>query len=223
MALVAIRRAILDGVMRPGQRLLPDELANSLGVSRTPVREALRKLEMEGLVKAEPWRGVVVAEQRLEDMEEFYAIRGALEGLIARFAARRQPAGDLDRLAVVMEAMRQTVAAEDTDGFMRLQSEFYDQFMSLAGSERLRQLTASVRDYLESAKHVSLSAPNRLQTAFAELESVVAAIRAGDPQRAEDLAREHCASAYQAFRLGATRQDWRSSPADPRPNMPREG
>lgn len=187
--------------LSPGQRLITEELATRMGVSRTPVREALRKLELEGLIHNEPWHGMVVAASPpLDEMEEFYALRGALEGLVAFFAARRRPTDELAGLRAVMGEMSAAVAAGDVEQFINLQVHYYDQYIGLARSRRLYQMASSIRDYLEWAKPVSLSRINRLSDAFEELNAVVEAIEAGDAPGAEALAREHCRKAYQSFR-----------------------
>jgi len=215
LAFQALRRAILDGYIAPNERLMAEELAARMGVSRTPVREALRKLELEGLVRTEPWRGVMVAEQRLEDMEEFYAIRGALEGVVAHFAARKRNEQRMTALAELMQQMEETVHQNDTVKFSQLQVLFYDEFISMAGSNRLKQMVGSIRDYLERAKPVSLSAPGRLKKAFEELRDVIRAIERGDPDAAEEAARLHCRLAYDAFRSAVKLTGkWRPEPTD---------
>ena len=198
---LALRRAILQRTVLPGQRLATEELAALMKVSRTPVREALRKLELEGLVEGEPWRGTVVAgTPPLTQMEEFYYLRGALEGVVAYFAARKRPRQELVLLQEVMQEMKKAVEDGNLNRFMELQVTFWDQYIGLANSKRLFQMASSIRDYLEWAKPVSLSQPGRMGKAFLELKAVVEAIEAGNPTMAEMLAREHCRCAYEAFR-----------------------
>ncbi len=197
----AMRRAILENVLPPGRRLVIKELAARMGVSLTPVREAIHKLELEGLVRNEPYKGSVVTEApSLEEMEEFYRLRGALEGLVAHIAARRGTAQELSYLKEAMEEMGVTAETGNIDRFMDLQGAFWDRYIGLVRTKRLFQLISGIRDYLERAKPVSLLKPGRMDMAMKEIRAVVDAIEAGEPERAEHLAREHCRLAFEAYR-----------------------
>lgn len=201
LAYAAIRQAIFRGLLVPGQKLVTADLAARMKVSRTPVREAIRKLEIDGLVKSEPWRCVVVADlPSLEEIEEFYYLRGAVEGLVAYFAALRRPAAALAGLKAVIEKMEADAADGNLERFMVLQVDFWDRYIGLASSKRLFQIASVIRDSLERAKPVSLAQPGRSEIAIRELRGVFEAIEAGEPERAESLAREHCRNAYEAYR-----------------------
>jgi DNA-binding GntR family transcriptional regulator len=204
---LAMRRAILEGVLPPGRRLVIKELAARMGVSLTPVREAIHKLELEGLVRNEPYRGSVVTEApSIEEMEEFYRLRGALEGLVAHIAARRRDARELSGLREAMEEMGAMAGTGNIDRFMTLQGTFWDRYMGMVRTKRLFQWITSIRDYLERAKPVSLSQPGRMDMAMQEIRAVVDAIEAGDPERAEYLAKEHCRLAFEAYRSALERR-----------------
>ncbi len=197
----AIRQAILRNVLRPGHRLVTEDLAARMGVSRTPVREAIRRLEVDGLVKKEPWKSVVVAElPPLDEMEEFYFLRGAVEGVVAYFAARRRPEKKLEELRDVLRKMGEAAAAGDAGQFMDIQGDFWDRYIALASSKRICQVAGAIRDSLERAKPVSILAPGRMGENLRELAAVLDAIEAGDSARAQALAREHCRLAYGAYR-----------------------
>ena len=197
----AIRQAILRDVLRPGQRLVTEDLAARMGVSRTPVREAIRRLEVDGLVKKEPWKSVVVAElPPMKEMEEFYFLRGAVEGVVAYFAARRRPMKKLEELRAVLGKMEEASVSDDTRLFMDLQADFWDRYIALASSKRICQVASGIRDSLERAKPISILRPRRMQENVRELRAVLDAIDAGDSARAEALAREHCRLACEAYR-----------------------
>lgn len=207
----AIRQAISQGLFAPGQRLVTEDLSIRMKVSRTPIREALRKLEIDGLVRSEHWRGVVVAElPPLEEMEEFYALRGALEGLVAYFAARRRPLAALRTLGGTLEKMEAAARAGNLARFKELQVHFWHQYIDLASSRRLQQMASSIGDGLARAKPISLSRAGRMKAAVRELRDVYDAIEAGDAPRAEELAREHCRRAYAAYREVSERADHRA-------------
>jgi len=198
---LAMRRAILEHILPPGQRLVIKEMAIQMGVSFTPVREATRKLELEGLVRNEPYRGSVVNElPSLEEMEEFYYLRGALEGLVAHYAVRRSSREQVAGLRASLDKMGEAADAGNVGLFMELQVEFWDRYIGLVRNTRLFQLVSSIRDYMEQAKPISLSFPGRVTEAIREIRRVVEAIEAGDPERAENLAREHCRLACKAYR-----------------------
>jgi DNA-binding GntR family transcriptional regulator len=210
LAYDALRQAISQGLLAPGQRLLTEDLSLRMKVSRTPIREALRKLETDGLVRSEHWRGVVVADlPPLDEMEEFYALRGALEGLVAYFAARRRPIGALRALGGTLGKMEAAARAGSLARFKDLQVDFWHQYIGLASSQRIQQFTSSIGDALARAKPVSLSRPGRMKEAVRELRAVYDAIEDGDPERAEELAREHCRRAYAAYREVTERADQR--------------
>lgn len=213
LAFLALRQAILLGHLPPGTRLLANELAEKMGVSRTPVREALQKLELEGLVESAPWRGVVVANQDMKDIEEFYEIRGALEGVVAYFGARRRPQARLEGLRAAIAEMKKAVEAGDAPLFLRHQVTFYDHYVELAQSKRLKQLVSSIRDQLDRNKWISVQAPGRMQTSLAGMEAVVDAIERGEAAEAARLAQQHCRKAYEAFRAMAERMQWREQVA----------
>lgn len=197
----AMRQAILRNVLPPGHRLVTEDLAARMGVSRTPVREAIRRLEVDGLVKKEPWKSVVVAElPPMEEMEEFYFLRGAVEGVVAYFAARRRPRKKLEELRAVLGKMIEVAATGDARPFMDLQADFWDAYIALASSKRICQVASGIRDSLERAKPVSILKPGRMGENVRELAAVLDAIDAGDSARAEALAREHCRLAYEAYR-----------------------
>jgi DNA-binding GntR family transcriptional regulator len=206
LAYDAIRQAISRGLLVPGQRLFTEDLSQRMKVSRTPIREALRKLEIDGLVRSEHWRGVVVADlPPLEEMEEFYALRGAIEGLVAYFAARRRPQPALRTLGATLEKLESAARAGNLERFKDLQVDFWNEYIALASSPRIQQIASSIGDSLARAKPVSLSRPGRMKEAVRELRAVYDAIEAGDPERAEELAREHCSRAYAAYREVAER------------------
>lgn len=197
----AMRRAILERVLSPGQRLVIKDTASLMGVSLTPVREAIRKLELEGLVRNEPYRGSIVAElPSQEEMEEFYYLRGALEGLVAHHAAKRRPPAQMAELREALEAMGDAADNGSVDRFMELQVTFWDRYIVLSRNTRLFQMVSSIRDYMEQAKPISLSLPGRMAESIKEIRAVVEAIEAGEEDRAESLAREHCLRAYKAYR-----------------------
>ena len=139
-----IREAIIDGRLEPGERLKEEELARQLGISRTPIREALLMLQVEGLITAEPNRGATVRAHSAEDLEDLYMLRALLEGHATRRAAGRIAEPDLERLR---ESCDRFDALSPTDELRELVREnlfFHSTILDLAGSARLAGMVRRV-------------------------------------------------------------------------------
>src|SRR5690606_19153041 len=123
----AIREAIIEGTLEPGERLMEAQLAEDLGVSRTPVREAIRQLELAGLVVMIPRRGAYVADISLKDVADVFEIRGALEALAASLAADRATDEEIQQLQSLLVEIERSVEARDVDLLVELDTRFHDQ------------------------------------------------------------------------------------------------
>ena len=132
-----IRQAIIDGRAEPGQRLKEEELAQQLGISRTPIREALLMLQAEGLVETAPNRGATVRSYELSDLEDMYELRALLEGHAARRAATRIGAEELEQLRASCERFEQLVGGADVPALVSENAVFHDMILAAAGSDRL--------------------------------------------------------------------------------------
>ena len=189
----AIRAAILDGRLAPGEFLRESQLAASLGTSRTPIREALIMLEREGLVQGSPNRGSTVRRYDRGDLEDLYNIRAALEGHSAREAASRidhQAIEELrescDRFKAIRSARRVDVAALADENMV-----FHDIILRAAGSERLARMVGEVTALPSIHKsYAAYTAEHRgiVEQAHREITS---ALRAGDANAAADLMHAH--------------------------------
>jgi DNA-binding GntR family transcriptional regulator len=179
LAIVALRAAILEGVLPPGCRLRQEDLAGALATSRIPVREALRVLEYEGLVDSEPHRGSTVRALDADRIDEIYDLRTVLEGHAIRLVIPLLTAPDLDELDRLLAAL---LAAEDDDDHRIARERFYDRLYSVTGRPRLVELITRLRqDAGRSLRGVPLT-PN-----LPRHEELWAAIRASDPERAEQI------------------------------------
>jgi DNA-binding GntR family transcriptional regulator len=186
-----LRRMILSGQVRPEERLIERHLAGLLNVSRTPVREALRKLEAEGLVRREPYRGLVVARLDTEDLMEIEDIREVLEGLAARLAASRRPRHHLKTLQSLASRLTKACVNDDHETLTRLHGQFHDAIALAAESPRLYGLLATLRDYLECFAAIGYRQVGRSRQACEEHCRIVAHLVAGDAPAAEETARLH--------------------------------
>lgn len=188
----ALRHAILDGRLSSGERLVERHLCEALQVSRGSLREALRSLHAEGLVDLVPHRGPVVARITAEQAREIYSIRGALEGLAARTMAERPNLRALEQMAAALETMR---AIERGDGdpatLIPVKTEFYRALFDGAGNVMLGRMMDNLLARISVLRKTSFSRPDRLSESIREIEDIVEAIRAGDPERAERVSRLH--------------------------------
>lgn len=187
-----IREAILSGRYAPGQRLMADGLAQELGTSRMPVREALHRLEVAGLVSITPHRGAIVSELSRAEIVEIYHIRAVLEGLAARLAAPHLVAGDHARLnALIDEMVSAAAAGPDPDRFLRGNREFHESIWKGAHSHRLHELLENLYIASQRFRNVSILLPGRLAEIVREHRRIADALAAGDPAGAERSAKEH--------------------------------
>ena len=198
----SLRNAILEGRFHPGERLVEKTLAQTLSISRTPIREALRKLELEGLVAHEPRRGVVVVGVSQAEASEIYAIRAVLEGLAARLAASRRTDGEVAQLKHLLNTMEQYVQSRNFPELVPVHITFHQSFTAASKSARLCQMISSLWDYVKSFERSSYSLPTRLLSSCVEHRQIVEAIEHKDEQQAEYAARTHILHAKDAFLEG---------------------
>jgi len=188
-----LRRRIVDGLYEPGDRLTEERLANEFGVSRNPVREAIRVLEAEGFLLAHARRGTVVASMSTKDVQDFFDVRLSLEVLAARLAAQRAGpagAGALDRL---LARARTTRGMAD---LAALNTQFHALVCDLADNTLLTATMESLHGRLQWVYRRSV--PARAANSWAEHAELMTAIRAGDADAAAEVARTHVLAARQA-------------------------
>ncbi|GAA2311865.1 GntR family transcriptional regulator [Actinomadura luteofluorescens] len=193
-----LRADILDGVHPPGARIGEAELAEATGSSRTPVREALRRLEVEGLVEVLPHRGARVPDWTPDDLEEIYDLRMLLEGAAARRAAARVTDADADRmdeLCALMEAAVEPGAGQDLDRVAELNAEFHDIVRSAAASGRLVSMLNAVVQLPLVMRTFHRYSPADLARSSAHHRELAAALRARDGTWAESVMRAHVLAA----------------------------
>lgn len=176
-----IRQSILKGHYPLGERLDQKAIAEELGVSLVPVREALRILEGERLVKVYPHRGVFVMEATLDDMVELYRIREALEGLATQLAVPNLTEKSLDELAAIVDGMKQSTASGDYDRLLALNRKFH--FVMYAASQQplLLELIEGLWNRSTLYRRLFTYLPERAAQALQEHQEIFAACQARDP------------------------------------------
>jgi DNA-binding GntR family transcriptional regulator len=186
-----LRALILQGQLPPGTVLRLAPLAASLGVSVMPVREALRRLEAEGLVVVTPRRGTTVAELSVEDAEEIYALRVALETLCARHAAERLTDADLTELDRLFGNMEAAQSRSDLDAFVEADHAFHEHLYGIASRPRLARMISDLQDRSSRYLPYLYRAWQMVENPLEAHRPLLSAIHDRDVRRVEELTREH--------------------------------
>jgi DNA-binding GntR family transcriptional regulator len=191
-AYMQIRRRILDNAWPPGHRALEQEVAQALGMSRTPVREALMRLQNEGLVEVIPRHGMRVLPVSPADMREIYQILTALECMAAELLASRKPADkDLKPLVDATRAMDKALKAEDLDAWAAADERFHAHLVDLAGNRQLQATVLNYWDRAHRARMFTLRLRPKPVNSTKEHMQMVERLRAGDATGAAAVTRAH--------------------------------
>lgn len=180
--LALLKRRIASGRLRPGERILEKELCREIGISRTPVREALLKLEANGLVVCNSRRSYNVRALTLRDVKEIYETLGVLESAMVGAAAKKMTREDLGRLRCYNQAMRQAAAAKNLQAFGRWNRKFHEVFLSKAENRTLVEVCDSVRQRLYSFPVGRRSLSRWLMKSVREHDEILRRAAARDPK-----------------------------------------
>lgn len=199
-----LKQMILAQEIPSGEPLPEEELARRFGVSRTPVHEALVRLEKDRLVILQPRRGAFVRGMTMADVQELYQVREALEGLTARLAAETLPAEQIAELESNFQAMRACDPAADPQVLYETAREFHWILLRGVANQRTCEIMASIRDQLAAARRYLVGNPAKVSADLADHAAILQAIRAREAGRAEELMRQHIRNMRGAL-LGALR------------------
>lgn len=186
-----VRAYILNGTLAPGTRLVEVQLAGQFEVSRTPVREALKRLATEGLVALDPVRGMVVRDINPAEAEDIYVIREMLDGLGARLAAERISEASLAKLRVLTELMQEAADDHRWAAVVQMNISFHDVLYSAARNERLSLIARSLEEAVRRFSTMAFANPERVGEVILEHIEIIRALEAGDPDQAEAVTRQH--------------------------------
>lgn len=186
-----IRKGILNGTWKSGQALTELMLTKLLGVSRTPVREALRQLELEGLIELRPNRGAIVVGICPDDVEDIYEIRSLLEGRAAEKAALHAAKEDVNELTEIVDLTEFYIEREDYDRVTDMDDRFHQRLYDLSESRMFQKILADLHAYAENMRERSIREPGRAEKMLAEHKAIVEAIAAHDSERAGQLMVQH--------------------------------
>ena len=179
-----LKEAIVKGKLLPGEPLGEAQLAASLKVGPAALREALRTLESEGYVTFRPDNEVVVSKPSREEIEDHYAIAGALEGLAARLAVERARPGEIERLRELHQALKEACQKRDVTRYFDANNEFHRLIADIARNERLYRLLEQLRQELQKTRTLSLRLPQRLDYSMREHDQILDAFIKKNPELA---------------------------------------
>lgn len=190
-----IRNDILNGVYEPGDNLIETKLSEEMGVSRTPVREALRQLELEGLVQSVPNKGVTVKGVSEQDIQDIYTIRMLIEGLAARWAAEKITPSELEELKEAVELEEFYTKKNDYGHLLKFDTRFHDIIFRASKSMPLMHTLSTFHHYVQKARKASMSSPRRAEEVLEEHKAILQAIIDKDAEKAEQLTTQHVKNA----------------------------
>jgi len=187
----ALQGLLLRHRFVPGQKLNVEARARDLSVSRTPVWEALKKLEVEGVVQTRPRKGVYVTALDVDKVREIYVVREAVEGLAARLAAGHITAAELRGLERSLDAQAAAGAAGDVPAFSRADIEFHNAIVQASRNDTLIRILGSLYGQILVLRLRTMNLKGRMRPSVREHQRIFAALKSGDPDRAEAAARRH--------------------------------
>ena len=200
-----LRTRIYAHELAPGGWIDEQALALEYGISRTPLREALKVLAAEGLVVLKPRRGCYVTQLSEQDIDEVFPVMALLEGRVAEMAARRATSADFSRLAAIHEELEKHAAANNADRFFEANQRFHTALQEIAGNHYLAQLIDDARKVIKLTRRDSLRLEGRLKQSLEEHRDILEALRAKDAALARQRMHDHLLSGRAALaRLAAS-------------------
>jgi len=185
-----LKKQILSGQVPPGSRLVESSLADQLHVSRTIIREVIKQLELEGLVRITPYKGTEVTRFSLQDIEEIYAIQAALEGMAAGLAARIMTAEEIGELGRMQKRLRDAIR-KDPSEWQEMNVGFHQFLIGRCGNRRLQNLIKNHRDQFARYWRIILSIPGQREKNTADHEKILQALQRRDPLKVRMAMENH--------------------------------
>lgn len=186
-----LRKAILTGQLRPGERLMEVHLANKLGVSRTPIREAIRKLELEGLVIMIPRRGAEVAQITEKSLKDVLEVRRTLDVLSVELACERISEEEMEQLMIACEEFEKATKGKDASEIAKADVRLHDIIVDATGNQRLKQLVNNLSEQMYRYRFVYIKDESQHEKLIAEHREIYEGILTGDKERASRAAGIH--------------------------------
>jgi DNA-binding GntR family transcriptional regulator len=190
-----LRELIVTGKLRPNQRLVESEVAKKLGISRTPVREALKRLEGQGYLSKLPRGGMIVTDHSPSQIRNVYEIREALETMAIRLACQRATQEQVDKAAEYHACSFEAIRNRDVNQFIELNSAFHNELLSACGNEQLWSLIQTFRDQFFDRRLVRVFTAGDWRANFMQHGRILEAVRQRDGRLAEKAVRKHTRTA----------------------------
>lgn len=190
-ATTLLRKLILRGDLAPGERLVEERLGQQLGLSRTPIREALHRLEQEGLLLKRPRGGYEVRPLSRQEVEDAVGVRGVLEGYAGELAAQRATAKQVRELERSLEMFEDALARQDEGRLVEMNTRFHELMNQAASSPLLHRLLSELTEEVERVSRAIMSNMQAGHWTVEDHRAVLEAVKAGDAQEAGRLCREH--------------------------------
>ena len=187
----SLKELVLTSQIDPSQRLDERTLATQLGISRTPLREAIQRLVIEGFLRVEPRRGVFVNEKSKKEIVEILHVRAALESMGARLATRNVTETDVVGLRSIFAPFSPDTVEQRTDEFSMANVNFHEQVLELSGCSKLVELASHIRDHMRMVRILTMRAGGRAQNALKEHLDIIVALENRDPDLSASRMREH--------------------------------
>lgn len=186
-----VKAIILEGRIAPGKKLKEGDLAKALGISRTPIREAINRLAKEGLLEIFPQRGAYVVQFTEKDIFELFLIRENLEGLAARLASQRMTKASLAKLESCIQGFREPFGDKDIQRYAREDFKFHQSIVNLSEAQRLIQLVSSLHDHIRMYRLTTRGVAAKMKPSLAEHRQIIEALGRGDADESERRMRQH--------------------------------
>ncbi|HHW57606.1 MAG TPA: GntR family transcriptional regulator [Clostridia bacterium] len=186
-----MKNAIITGKLQPGERLMEVQLAEKLGVSRTPVREAIRKLELEGLVVMVPRKGAYVADLDAKDLLNVLEVRSSLEGLAASLAAERITDEEIEKLKKIVEEFRLKMEEGDNEALVKLDKEFHDLIFAASRNDKLMQIMNNLQEHVHRFRVKYINDEKKAKKIYQEHKKIAEVITSRDTEAARRWAEKH--------------------------------
>lgn len=195
-----LRSMIMTGKLTEGDKINEAKLCETMGISKTPLREALRVLSVEGLIRLVPHRGSFVTKPELDEIVEMFDVMSLLEGFCASQACRKMTPGEFTRLEHLHAQLEDNYRRRDQETYIRINNQYHSLVQKIAGNRTLNQIVDGLRKKILLYRFQSLNLPARFADSIGEHRELLEAFRQRDPNRAEALMREHLQNQSDALR-----------------------
>ncbi len=198
-----LRDAILTGKLAPGARLMEIQLAETLGVSRTPVREAMKRLEQEDFIEVIPRKGAYVKELNIKDIFDVLELRRLLEGFAAQFAAENMTDSDLKVMKKLLNDFEEAVEANDTEALIEIDYKYHDTIYGISKNSKLKETIKNLQEQFYRFRTIYFNEHHNYQTIIEGHCQILDALEARDAERAKDIVQAHIDIVIQSVKTWA--------------------